>query len=797
MHHFSTVIITFNMSFLSCDKCSFKFLLYPDVNPAEKALSDPDTLPPWDSVLAVVQTLGESDSVPTCPICMETAKIPQFTKCGHVFCWTCMLQQLHSTYSTAQNCSVCTERVHRRDLRPAHFLAVSHPIEGRSHPMQLVCLTTGSLFPRLPVPVGQTGGESSRNGSQAALGKSSSYSRSESNPAINSAGPNSSNGSSGPPPFTNSTSCSSGGGGMHNRMDVPYLHSPHAKLSRVLFTTTEQAAMLLRAERSKLIRFHDSCLATATSATTATVPTTGAISGGNTCAQSLLATASDVSLRPSAIPAKSVWGSKPASAPAAPDTGTPAAPKPSARNRSGGDLTSSSCAAASKAAPVGLLSSSLSKQKLMFETLSSYDVEYLPYVTEALWLLDEATAAHKLADSMINAEPLLGSDSPIFAKKVSDLLEVLPTNVSPPTEGGVSPPTDTALSPAKVTAKGSLSTRFGGKTSNSNSGHSETIEVEASENMYYFFQSESGEPVFLHPLCMKCLFTSAYLDAIGAPMGSLPPAAALSGRSRPPSRAGSRASSRHPSLTDIDLLQYYIGAPAEYGISPPSPSAMPYSSAATTAAVGSVSIDSGVAQSNPNPLVSHRRGRSGSWTGLDGGVAAHQSAATPRKHGGALSPVVTPADTSTLHSSTVNAPGCSSPVAQLDAVSAALFSDKPLSFQTMLSELKKLNIRSVTLPSTLSSKIKEVETAPLTAAMKTKIPFLRHFPDGCSITLVEVQMKSIVREDALARYESDFSKRAVDRRARTRAKEIQKHEEKLERYETNFDVSVYYVAFFF
>jgi len=114
--------------------------------------------------------------------------------------------------------------------------------------------------------------------------------------------------------------------------------------------------------------------------------------------------------------------------------------------------------------------------------------------------------------------------------------------------------------------------------------------------------------------------------------------------------------------------------------------------------------------------------------------------------------------------------------------SNTLLSGKPLSFQTMISDLKKLNIRNVCLPATLCSKVKEVETMPLTTAMKTKIPFLRHFPSGCSIMLVEIQMKSLVRDDALAWFESEFSKRAADRRVRARAKDLEKHGEKLERY---------------
>jgi hypothetical protein len=104
-----------------------------------------------------------------------------------------------------------------------------------------------------------------------------------------------------------------------------------------------------------------------------------------------------------------------------------------------------------------------------------------------------------------------------------------------------------------------------------------------------------------------------------------------------------------------------------------------------------------------------------------------------------------------------------------------------LSFKTMLSDMKKLQIQTITFPNLLQSKVMEIESIQLTAAMKTKIPFLRHLPEGCNIFLLELQMKKFVREDVLSRYESEFAKRATDRRNRAKVKEYQKQEDVLEK----------------
>ena len=55
-------------------------------------LADPDTIVNWDLIEQVV--LKTTASVPSCPICLYPPKAAKVAKCGHVFCWPCILHYL-------------------------------------------------------------------------------------------------------------------------------------------------------------------------------------------------------------------------------------------------------------------------------------------------------------------------------------------------------------------------------------------------------------------------------------------------------------------------------------------------------------------------------------------------------------------------------------------------------------------------------------------------------------------------------------------------------------------------------
>merc|ERR1711976_583882 len=78
-------------------------------------LADPDTLVNWDLVEQVV--LKTSASVPSCPICLYPPKAAKVTRCGHVFCWPCILHYLALSDHAWRKCPICFEAIHKQDLK--------------------------------------------------------------------------------------------------------------------------------------------------------------------------------------------------------------------------------------------------------------------------------------------------------------------------------------------------------------------------------------------------------------------------------------------------------------------------------------------------------------------------------------------------------------------------------------------------------------------------------------------------------------------------------------------------------
>lgn len=78
-------------------------------------LADPDTLVDWNLIEQVV--LKTTSDVPSCPICLYPPKAAKITRCGHVFCWPCILHYLALSDHAWRKCPICYEAIHRPDLK--------------------------------------------------------------------------------------------------------------------------------------------------------------------------------------------------------------------------------------------------------------------------------------------------------------------------------------------------------------------------------------------------------------------------------------------------------------------------------------------------------------------------------------------------------------------------------------------------------------------------------------------------------------------------------------------------------
>lgn len=58
-----------------------------------------------------------SYEVPLCPICLYSPIAAKITRCGHIYCWPCILHYLALTDRTWQKCPICFEAVHKNELK--------------------------------------------------------------------------------------------------------------------------------------------------------------------------------------------------------------------------------------------------------------------------------------------------------------------------------------------------------------------------------------------------------------------------------------------------------------------------------------------------------------------------------------------------------------------------------------------------------------------------------------------------------------------------------------------------------
>ncbi|EPT26650.1 zinc finger, C3HC4 type (RING finger) domain-containing protein [Toxoplasma gondii ME49] len=135
---------------------------------AKETFYNPDALVDWSSVVRVEMSSSAEDPI-TCPFCLEQPEAmlaPAVTKCGHIFCTPCILRYFdvlseqqggkHSQQPGGrywQRCPLCFEPVARKDLRPARVYQVVPPRVGARATFCLLSRPLGSTVVSLASPV--------------------------------------------------------------------------------------------------------------------------------------------------------------------------------------------------------------------------------------------------------------------------------------------------------------------------------------------------------------------------------------------------------------------------------------------------------------------------------------------------------------------------------------------------------------------------------------------------------------------------------------------------------------------
>lgn len=93
-------------------KC--QFVVIGSANDYFLHAADPDKLVEWDQIQLVYLP---SHDPPNCPICLYSPVAAKMTRCGHIFCWSCILHYLHLSDKAWRKCPICHEAVHKSDLK--------------------------------------------------------------------------------------------------------------------------------------------------------------------------------------------------------------------------------------------------------------------------------------------------------------------------------------------------------------------------------------------------------------------------------------------------------------------------------------------------------------------------------------------------------------------------------------------------------------------------------------------------------------------------------------------------------
>ncbi|XP_053558020.1 RING finger protein 10 [Bombina bombina] len=104
--------------------------------------TDPDTLVSWD---LVEQVRICSHEVPSCPICLYPPTAAKITRCGHIFCWACILHYLSLSEKDWSRCPICYSSIIKKDLKSVIATESRMYTVGDTITMQLMRREKGNL----------------------------------------------------------------------------------------------------------------------------------------------------------------------------------------------------------------------------------------------------------------------------------------------------------------------------------------------------------------------------------------------------------------------------------------------------------------------------------------------------------------------------------------------------------------------------------------------------------------------------------------------------------------------------
>ncbi|XP_013118715.2 E3 ubiquitin-protein ligase RNF10 [Stomoxys calcitrans] len=121
-------------------QANFQFVIKTSAK--RKTNDSPDTLIDW----ALIEQINlQTPEEPQCPICLYPPSAAKVTRCGHVYCWPCVLHYLSLSDKSWRKCPICYDAVHVGDLKSASIVQQKSFNVGLNIRFQLMRRKKGSL----------------------------------------------------------------------------------------------------------------------------------------------------------------------------------------------------------------------------------------------------------------------------------------------------------------------------------------------------------------------------------------------------------------------------------------------------------------------------------------------------------------------------------------------------------------------------------------------------------------------------------------------------------------------------
>lgn len=144
-HHHRSYSKKYNFNKEQYLQANCSFVVKDDISYDYRPFSiSPDTLVEWDQVVKILVASTEENQ---CPICLYPPKAAKMTRCGHIFCFACMLHYLSLSDKTWRKCPICYESVHLQDLKSTTSKHSHRSYKvGDEISMELMTREKGSLY---------------------------------------------------------------------------------------------------------------------------------------------------------------------------------------------------------------------------------------------------------------------------------------------------------------------------------------------------------------------------------------------------------------------------------------------------------------------------------------------------------------------------------------------------------------------------------------------------------------------------------------------------------------------------